>query len=139
MLKVKVTAVGNSMGILLLKEAHGKLNAERGNTLYLVEGPEGYTLTAYDHEFEEQVTATRGIMKHYKNALKELAKKEPKWLKHNVVSHMHNLLLAEHGGPGGTRDGSLLKSALDRPKNKFGYEAECTLHYMTSQQHAHSQ
>lgn len=54
--------------------------------------------------------------------------KEPKWLKHNVVSHMHNLLLAEHGGPGGTRDDSLLKSALDRPKNKFGYEAKCTLH-----------
>ncbi|MES3008852.1 MAG: type II toxin-antitoxin system death-on-curing family toxin [Pseudomonadota bacterium] len=54
--------------------------------------------------------------------------KEPKWLKHNVVSHVHNLLLAEHGGPGGTRDHSLLKSALDRPKNKFGYEAECTLH-----------
>ncbi|MCP5357612.1 MAG: type II toxin-antitoxin system death-on-curing family toxin [Pseudomonadales bacterium] len=54
--------------------------------------------------------------------------KEPKWLKHNVVSHVHNLLLAEHGGSGGTRDDSLLKSALDRPKNKFGYEAECTLH-----------
>ena len=54
--------------------------------------------------------------------------KEPKWLKHNAVSHVHNLLLAEHGGPGGTRDDSLLKSALDRPKNKFGYEAECTLH-----------
>ena len=54
--------------------------------------------------------------------------KEPKWLKHNVVSHVHNLLLAEHGGPTGTRDESLLQSALDRPKNKFGYEAGCTLH-----------
>jgi death-on-curing protein len=54
--------------------------------------------------------------------------KEPKWLKHNVVSHVHSLLLAEHGGPSGTRDDSLLKSALDGPKNKFGYEAEYTLH-----------
>ena len=59
---------------LLPKEALGKLNAERGDTLYLVEGPEGYTLTVYDPEFEEQVTAARGIMKRYKNALKELAK-----------------------------------------------------------------
>ena len=58
--------------------------------------------------------------------------KEPKWLKHNVVSHVHNLLLAEHGGPGGTRDDALLTSALDRPKNKFGYEAECTLHDLAS-------
>lgn len=74
MLKVKVTAVGNSMGILLPKEALGKLNAERGDTLYLVERPEGYTLTVYDPEFEEQVTAARSIMKRYKNALKELAK-----------------------------------------------------------------
>jgi len=54
--------------------------------------------------------------------------KEPKWLKHNVVSHIHNLLLIEHGGPSGTRDESLLHSALDRPRNKFTYEIDCTLH-----------
>lgn len=54
--------------------------------------------------------------------------KEPKWLKHNVVSHVHSLLLSEHGGPTGPRDESLLQSALDRPKNKFGYEAGRSLH-----------
>ncbi len=74
MLKVKVTAVGNSMGILLPKEALNKLKAERGDTLYLLEGPEGYTLTPYEPDFEKQVTAARGIMKRYKNALHELAK-----------------------------------------------------------------
>jgi putative addiction module antidote len=74
MLKVKVTAVGNSMGILLPKEALNKLKAERGDTLYLVEGPDGYTLTPYEPDFEEQVAAARGIMKRYKNALHELAK-----------------------------------------------------------------
>ena len=57
MLKVKVTAVGNSMGILLPKEALHKLKAERGDTLYLVEGPEGYTLTPYEPDFEQQVEA----------------------------------------------------------------------------------
>ncbi len=74
MLKVKVTAVGNSMGILLPREALGKLNAERGDTLYLLEGSNGYTLTSYDPEFEEQLMVARGVMKRYKNALKELAK-----------------------------------------------------------------
>lgn len=74
MLKVKVTAVGNSMGVLLPKEALGKLKVEKGDTLYLLEGPDGYTLTAYDPEFEEQVIAARGIMKRYKNTLRELAK-----------------------------------------------------------------
>jgi len=73
-LKVKVTAVGNSMGILLPKEALNKLKAERGDTLYLVEGPGGYTLSAYEPDFEEQLVAASGLMKRYKNALRELAK-----------------------------------------------------------------
>lgn len=52
---------------------------------------------------------------------------EPKWLKLSVVAHIHSLVLAEHGGPEGTRDEALLQSALDRPRNRFAYEAECTL------------
>ena len=74
MLKVKVTQVGNSMGILLPKEALNKMKAEKGATLYLVEGPDGYTVTPYDQEFEEQVTAAEKVMKKYRNALRELAK-----------------------------------------------------------------
>ena len=53
---------------------------------------------------------------------------EPKWLKDHVVSHVNSQLLAEHGGPEGTRTESLLRSALDRPQNKFAYETDCTLH-----------
>ena len=41
MLKVKITPVGNSMGILLPKEALSKLKATKGDTLYLVEGRTG--------------------------------------------------------------------------------------------------
>ena len=74
MLKVKVTAVGNSMGILLPKEALSRLKAERGDTLYLVEGPDGYTLTPYQQDFEQQMTAAQSLMKRYKNTLRQLAK-----------------------------------------------------------------
>lgn len=74
MLKVKVTAVGNSMGILLPKEALGRLKAERGDTLYLIEGPDGYTLTPYQQDFEEQMAAAGSLMKRYKNTLRKLAK-----------------------------------------------------------------
>ncbi|MEM6484594.1 MAG: AbrB/MazE/SpoVT family DNA-binding domain-containing protein [Pseudomonadota bacterium] len=74
MLKVKVTQVGNSMGILLPKEALNKMKAAKGDTLFLVEGPDGYTVTPYDQEFEEQVTAAEKVMKKYRNALRELAK-----------------------------------------------------------------
>ena len=74
MLKVKVTAVGNSMGILLPKEALSRLKAERGDTLYLVEGPDGYTLTPYQQDFEQQLMAAQSLMKRYKNTLRQLPK-----------------------------------------------------------------
>ena len=74
MLKVKVTQVGNSMGILLPKEALNKMNSEKGDTLYLVEGPEGYTLTPYSPDFEEQMNAADKVMKNYRNTLRKLAK-----------------------------------------------------------------
>ena len=74
MLKVKVTPIGNSMGILLPKEALGKLRADRGDTLYLVESPDGYVLTPYQHDFETQIEAATSLMKRYKNTLRELAK-----------------------------------------------------------------
>ena len=74
MLKVKITQVGNSMGILLPKEALNRLNSAKGDTLYLVEGPEGYTLTPYNQNFDEQMTAANKVMKNYRNALRKLAK-----------------------------------------------------------------
>ena len=74
MLKVKVTAVGNSMGILLPKEALIKMKAAKGDTLFLVENPDGYFLTPYQQDFDEQIETAEGIMKRYKNTLRELAK-----------------------------------------------------------------
>ena len=74
MLKVKVTAIGNSVGIVLPKEALGKLNVDKGDTLYLVENPEGLTLTPYEQNFEKQMDAAKKYVKKYRNALHELAK-----------------------------------------------------------------
>lgn len=74
MLKVKITSVGNSMGILLPKEALNKMNASKGDTLYLVENPEGYTLTPYEKDFEAQMEVAEQVMKRYRNTLRQLAK-----------------------------------------------------------------
>ncbi|RLA46262.1 MAG: AbrB/MazE/SpoVT family DNA-binding domain-containing protein [Gammaproteobacteria bacterium] len=74
MLKVKITAIGNSMGILLPKEALNKMKADKGDTLYLVEGREGYTLTPYQDDFDTQIKVAEKVMKKYRNALHELAK-----------------------------------------------------------------
>lgn len=74
MLKVKITSIGNSMGIVLPKEALTKLKAGKGDILYLLDGPEGLTLTPYQQDFENQLKAAEKVMKKYRNALHELAK-----------------------------------------------------------------
>lgn len=74
MLKVKVTTIGNSMGIVLPKEALTKLHAEKGDILYLVDTPEGLTLTPYQQDLDIQIQAAEKVMKKYRNALHELAK-----------------------------------------------------------------
>ena len=74
MLKVKVTAIGNSMGIVLPKEALTKLKVAKGDELYLVDSPEGLTLTPYQQDFEDQMKAAEKVMKQYRSALHELAK-----------------------------------------------------------------
>ena len=74
MLKVKIIPIGKSMGIVLPKEALTKLKAGKDDVLYLVEGPEGLTLTPYQQDFDVQMKAAEKIMKKYSNALHELAK-----------------------------------------------------------------
>lgn len=74
MLKVKVTAIGNSMGVVLPKEALSKLRVEKGDVLYLVEGPDGFMLTPYRQDLDRQMEAAEKVMKKYRNALRRLAK-----------------------------------------------------------------
>lgn len=47
--------------------------------------------------------------------------KEPAWLLPEVVTAVHQMLLAEHGGAPGIRDEALLESALNRPRQRFEY------------------
>jgi putative addiction module antidote len=74
MVKVKLTTIGNSVGVILPKEVLARMRARKGDTLYLIEGPNGYTLTPYDDEFAEQMAAAQEVMRRYRNALRELAK-----------------------------------------------------------------
>ena len=47
---------------------------------------------------------------------------EPVWLLKSVVLALHEEQLAEHGGPVGVRDETLLESALAKPQNRWAYE-----------------
>ena len=45
------------------------------------------------------------------------------WIQREVIVAIHEMQLAEHGGPAGVRDAGLLDSALGRPQNLAAYEA----------------
>jgi len=74
MLKLKVRAIGGASGVILPKQALARLGVGVGEALNLVETPNGYEVTAFDPEFEQQVEIAEQGMNLYKNALRELAK-----------------------------------------------------------------
>jgi putative addiction module antidote len=74
MLELKITAVGNSLGVVLPREALARMKLAKGDTLYITETPDGYRLTPYSPEFEAQMEAARKVMKKRRAALHELAK-----------------------------------------------------------------
>lgn len=74
MIELKLTTIGNSLGVVLPKEALARLKVAKGDTLYITETPDGYRLTPYNPDFEQQMAAARKIMKKRRAALRELAK-----------------------------------------------------------------
>jgi putative addiction module antidote len=74
MIKAKVTTVGNSLGIILPKEALHKLHVKKGDVLYLCETPDGYALSPYDEVFITQMELAEDIMRENKDVLKVLSK-----------------------------------------------------------------
>ena len=74
MVKLKVTTVGNSTGVVLPKEVLARLKVEKGDSLFLTEAPEGYRITPYDPDFERQMKLARKVMRQRRDVLKELAK-----------------------------------------------------------------
>jgi putative addiction module antidote len=71
---VKITTIGNSVGIVLPKEVLAKLNVEKGDSLYLIDTPNGVQLTAYDQTFSNEMEAARRVMRKNRDVLRKLAK-----------------------------------------------------------------
>ena len=70
---VKVTTVGNSVGIVLPKELLARLNIKKGDTLYVTETPDGVQLTPYDEKFIRVMEAANQIMRENRDVLRKLA------------------------------------------------------------------
>ncbi len=71
---LKITQIGNSVGVILPKDLLARLKVEKGDTVFWTEAANGVTLSAYNPEFEIQMTEARRIMKKRRAVLRELAK-----------------------------------------------------------------
>ncbi|MGO8932533.1 MAG: AbrB/MazE/SpoVT family DNA-binding domain-containing protein [Terracidiphilus sp.] len=74
MIKLKVTTVGSSSGIVLPKEALALLKVAKGDSVFLTESPDGLRITPYSPDFEEQMSLARNFMRERRDVLRELAK-----------------------------------------------------------------
>jgi len=73
MTTVKVTTVGNSVGIVLPKELLQRLRINKGDTLHVVETPNGVELTPYNEEFARQMEVAEKVMRQDRDVLRKLA------------------------------------------------------------------
>ena len=73
MATAKIIPVGNSAGIILPKEILARMNVEKGDTLYIVESPQGIRLIPFDQEFATQMEAAREVMRENRDVLQKLA------------------------------------------------------------------
>ena len=64
---LKLTQIGNSIGVILPKEALARLKLSKGESVFLTETPDGYVLTPYDPALEE-------FMRDYRDTFHQLAK-----------------------------------------------------------------
>jgi putative addiction module antidote len=71
---LKLTQIGNSVGVILPKEVLARLKLEKGDTLHVTETPDGLRLTPHDPQFEAQMKQVRRIAKKRRAVLRELAK-----------------------------------------------------------------
>lgn len=74
MVALKLRKIGNSVGTLIPQETLAALNVNEGDTLYLTQSSDGFRVTPYDPEFEEQMKVAREIMKRDRDILRALAK-----------------------------------------------------------------
>lgn len=71
---LKLTSVEGSVGIALPKEMLEHLHVNEGDTVFALETPDGYLLTASDSEVERQLAIARKVMAEYRETLRVLAK-----------------------------------------------------------------
>jgi putative addiction module antidote len=70
---LKITTVGNSVGVVLPKELLSHMNVKKGDTLFVTRTSDGIQLVPYDETFAAQMEASREVMRENRDVLRKLA------------------------------------------------------------------
>ncbi len=74
-LELKLRKVGNSVGVILPKEALSRLNIREGDSVVLTESTDNtYRLTSHNPDFQRTMKVMEDLSRRYRNTLRELAK-----------------------------------------------------------------
>lgn len=71
---LKLTQIGNSVGVVLPKEALAAMKLEKGDTVHLSDTPDGFQLSPYDPKIEDELKLGREFMREYRDTFHALAK-----------------------------------------------------------------
>ena len=72
-MKLKITTIGNSAGVILPKELLARLRLGKGDELYALETPDGIRLTVFDPTLAEQMEVAEQVMREDRQLLHKLA------------------------------------------------------------------
>ncbi|GMU68952.1 MAG: AbrB/MazE/SpoVT family DNA-binding domain-containing protein [Steroidobacteraceae bacterium] len=72
-MKLKITTVGNSAGVILPKELLARLRVGKGDALYAIEVPDGVKLTPFDPQFAAQMEVAEQVMRDRRELLRKLS------------------------------------------------------------------
>ena len=71
---LKLTTIGNSLGVVLPREILSRLHVDKGDRLYVTESPDGITLTPYRPDFAEQMDRAETVIRDNRDVLRRLAR-----------------------------------------------------------------
>jgi putative addiction module antidote len=72
-MKLKITTIGNSAGVILPRELLTRLRLEKGDELFALETPDGIRLTTYDPTLARQMEVAEEVMRKRRALLHKLA------------------------------------------------------------------
>ena len=73
---LKIRKVGNSLGLVLPREAVSRLNVRDGDIIYLTDAKDGgFRLTPLNEQFAAQMAIAEDVMREDRDVLRALAKR----------------------------------------------------------------